>query len=324
MDALSLTIEATDVNKVRELYTHIRVWRSSTATGTYALVTADEAEPATMAGSVDAPYTFASDSLQIKIDDDLALTVALDGAYSLSQLIKEINDTFEAEYGYTIADELPTNTNRLRLRSPITGRESRLEIVSGVAAAALIGLTVTAVLGYQEHLLLRKNVFEYTFWESAGELSYWYRTDYYSVETGATSSVSDPRQGEPTSIVDPTSLSLCRVSMANIGGQPIPDVEIRFFMLPPFEDILVAGSPVTVFPTDPIHITTDGLGYAETSLIRGMNVRVVVRGSWVVRDFEVPDLDEFYLFDLVGTSPDGFDIAKPDYTWAKLRRTPGE
>jgi hypothetical protein len=255
----------------------------------------------------------------------LALTVTFPASsftnpVPLGQVIQRINDIFDLGYSYTIASE-EGNSGKLSLSSPVTGHSSRIEIIGGTGVTAL-GLTVGAHYGSGFHPVLMKNVFEYTFTDLWGDVSYWYKIDYYNSDTGVVGDESDPVQGESTRILPIGQVSLCKVSMINIAGQPTPDMEFRFYLLPPYNLIDFTGGTHTVFFGQYAEMVTDGLGYGEIYLVRGVKVRVVTRGSWFIRDFTVPNQDEFWLFDISADAPDAFSIARPDYTWAAIRRSP--
>jgi len=345
MDALTITVEATDVNDLLDTYSHVRLYRGDTSTGPWELISADEAVPAIMVGTVDGPsYNVAGLRLLIQVDRDTPLLVDFPTSYyanpvSLKQVVDRINFLFNLEWEYEIASPVQDDL-RIELRSPITGRESRLEILatSNSAASALGFLHGALVYGAPLHAPLRLNVFEYTFRDQSGDVSFWYCADYYNITTLAVSEKSDSMQGIPSRIVDSTILSLCKVSMIDLEGRPVPDLEFRFHPLPPAT--IITDAPTSVYDYDYgysygaedqagdkhvvvedkyVQMTTNGLGYAELNLLKGANVRVLVGGTSFVRDFVVPEDDEFFLFDIVGLAPDGFDVAIPVMTWAQIR-----
>ena len=67
-------------------------------------------------------------------------------------------------------------------------------------------------------------------------------------------------------------------------------------------------------------IETDSVGKAEILLVRGMKVKVVFEGTSVIREFIVPDTDEFFLIPAISTASDPFDISELPFNLA-IRRT---
>ena len=131
MDTVKVTIEALDVNSILDAYDVIRVYRADDYGGPYTLITSDEDLSGLVDGTIEGPFSLAGTKLMLRCQDydilNIEFSDAFQGIAGLERVIDYINYVSEGEYGSGLASEVPTNTNRLRLESSITGPFSLME-----------------------------------------------------------------------------------------------------------------------------------------------------------------------------------------------------
>ena len=115
----------------------------------------------------------------------------------------------------------------------------------------------------------------------------------------------------PEQALDLSQLSKMMFRVVNMQGLPIVNyiVMVSNNYIPLSKtvgavDYAVLGAP--------IELTTDENGYAETYLVRGIEVEVAFEGTPVRRIFTVPDQASFELIGLVTAAGDPFDINEPN------------
>lgn len=284
------------------LYDRIQVWKSATESGTYVDITSNEPAPAQINGSVAGPWTISGQTLNIALNMAAALPVTFTGSdpLSLASVLEQINDVIAG-----LAEEVPTDTGKIRLTSPISGRQSVLEL-SG-AAAATLGLSTTKTNGTAARLLLSANTEEYLFRDYDGLSTDWYKTRYYSSVTGAVSAFSTPFMAGPGTALGSSHLVTAKIAIADSSGSPI--VGRRIIFVPVAAQVKVEGDHnYGVLPSvDRIIMTTDANGRASITLVKGQRLKVFIEGTTFQREFVVPTTD-FDVLTVASVEPDPLDI----------------
>jgi len=302
MATIKLKIYVANLSNVLTLFDTIRVYRSTTGeAGVYELTTGDVAAAATLLGSQIAPFTLNGLTLVVSVDggSDQTVTFASPNPVGVDAAIDEINDQTTG----LIATE---ESGAIRLTSDTTGTSSTLEITGGTGLTAL-GFTLGDLdIGEDQHIALQAGVENYEYDDQSGDISYWYKTQYYNTGSGGFSSLSDPIQGDVGTTLPSSELVTGTVDVVDPDGKPVEDMRIVFYNIytPPLE----RGAYVAIGRT--VTVTTDQAGHAEVSLIKGMIVDVTFAGTGVTRRIQIPDAD-FTLWDEIAVADDNYQIQVP-------------
>jgi len=322
MAVIELTIDVPDVDLILPQYSHIKIYRADI--GPYGeLIYEPISDSQPVAAIIEAPSDEPWDlsgggNLQLKIDRDPMQDISFDYSQPMTviQAIQTINAQFYQELRYSPATLLLSNPHRYIIQSPVQGRESTIEVLGGTAVSAL-GLTIGTVIGFGQHIKLFENILQYHFIDFSGEETAWYRCTYINLDTGLESDLSDPFQGVSGTIAPPEDLSSAEVKLVDGSGVPVSDVEVRFYLLPPFPQ----KDYGVLFGKEYLSIVTDGKGEASIDLIRGASVKVVLVGQSFIREFIVPDEDSFNVMTVEASQPDAFEVVRTGKTYA-VRRSP--
>jgi len=306
MAVISLDIHVEDLDSVLAIFDKIQVWRSITGElGEYSEITAVASTYAILDGSIEGPWVISSHDLIIYLNNADPITVTFTGTdpLNLADAIRGVNEVIPA-----LATEVPPDTNKLRLISPVLGTGSSIR-VEGDAPVDL-GLSLVKVNGKAIRISLTSPTTEYNFKDYDGLDNYYYKTRYYNSVTGTVSSFSEPRQGNPEVVIPSSKLSLATISLADVAGRPIVGRRIIFAPIQPY---LVPTTEYGQIPGfDRVIMSTDQKGHAEMYLIRNVRMRVFIEGTSYNREFIVPDADNFDVLFVASTDPDPFSIvSKP-------------
>lgn len=300
MGVISLDIHIDNLESVLALFDKVQVWRSDTELGTYSEITAVNSEPAVLDGTISGPWAVSAQTLSIILNSADPINIIFGGTnpLNIAAVIQAINTVIPG-----LASEKPTDTNKIRLTSPVIGTASAI-VVSG-AAATTLGLATTKVNGKQARIPLVNPTTEYIFKDFDGSDLFWYKTRYFSTTTGSVSAFSDPRQGNPQTVLPGASLVKGVVNLADVSGRPIVG---RRLIIVPLISAAVDATDYHILPGfDRIIAVTDEKGNAEINLVIGTRLRVFFEGSSFNREFTVPDGD-FNILEIASASPDSLNI----------------
>ncbi len=297
---VTINVHVDDLEAALALYDRIQFWRSATELGTYIEITADGYKPAIIDGSVAGPWALAGKTLTVVLSgaDPVNINFVGPDPVDLTTALQQINSVISA-----FASEFPSDTNKVRLTSPIVGTGSSITI-SGSAAATL-GLSTTKVNGKGNRIALTIPTTEYTFKDFDGDPTFWYKYRFFSTKTLAVGTFSDPQQGNPGQVLPGPALVQARISLVDAAGAPIVGRRVIFVPMTP---MVVPTTEYGILPGfDRITITTDSSGKASLPLAIGMTVKVFIEGSQFNREFVVPDAD-FDVLQVATTKPDPLNI----------------
>lgn len=302
MAVITIDIHVDDLDSVLALFNKAQVWRSPIELGIYAEITAAIDEPAIVDGTIAGPWNLVSKTLTFVLNsaDPINITFTGTDPLNLASVIQKINLVVP-----NFASEVPLNTGKLRLTSPILGTGSSLTL-SGDACPVL-GLSLLKVNGRQARIPLVNPTTEYTFKDYDGDPTYWYKTRYFSTVTGSVSSFSEPRQGNPQVVLPGSALVKASINLADSAGRPIIKRRVIFV---PVSPMLVPATVYGILPGfDRIVAETDEIGNAEAFLAKGMLIRVYIEGSNFNREFVVPNVD-FDVLQAMTAQPDSMNIVQ--------------
>jgi hypothetical protein len=313
MASIQLTINVPQPDVVLNDFDVIRVKRSITVEGgPYSLITANTATSAFLAAPNAGPYAVVGLTLSFLIDQQTQFDHVFTGTDPLTAA--QVVDQLNTLVGDTVAVD---NGGTLELNGIITGTESKVEIVANGAAAVFGWAAGDRDIGEEPHVTVQTGVTLYNFVDNDGEAGYFYTVQYYNTVNGLASNDSDPFQGAPGTLVDPTDLSSGSVDLVDASGRAVPNQEISFYSV---HEPLQVGAFQVALNRAPITIETDNAGHAEVNLVRGLRVKVVFEGTSIIREFTVPDTATFDLLQILGDAEDPYSISQPNFPFA-IRRT---
>lgn len=308
MAIIDFTISVDNPVDTFALFDKIQVWRSPDQNGSptpYIEITADAPTSAIVDGTVSGPWTMSGQTLTVLRDGADSQNVLFTGSnpLQLTSVLSQINALFPG-----IASEVPTDTNKVRLSSLITGTQSILLI--GGTASTTLGLSNNRTNGRGARLLLNSTTQEYEFRDFDGDTTYWYKTRFYNSVTGAVSTFSDPHQGG-TNVSFPSGATVVgSFALADMTGQPIP---ARRFIFVPVSAQVVADSTSRNYAILPsvnrIEVLTDQDGRGTVTLMVGQTVKVFIEGTVFQREFVVPS-SNFDVMTVATTQPDPLNIVQ--------------
>lgn len=200
------------------------------------------------------------------------------------------------------------------------GTGASLKILSGDAAPTLGLPTVepdSSAFGRDARIALVEGQHAYTFTDQLGSAEYFYRSRFRNSLSGAVSEFADAPQ-LPT--VTPTSDHVVtgQLDLIDPSGQPMAGREVRLDSK--FNGNIVDGKIVA---GRYLIKRTDVDGHVEFTLLRGQAISVVVVGTDMIHDVEVPEDTSISLFNLFDPAyalqQDYFKIAVPDIPYMERR-----
>lgn len=313
MSIVTFFVNVPDLEGVLALYDRIQVWRSPDKTGAptaYTEVTTSSSEdtPAILDGSVAGPWNLNGMVLSIAANgaDPVSVTFSGTNPFNLETVLEALESLV-----YVIAEETPTDTNKIRLRTRVAGTASSL-LISGTAAAVL-GLSTTKVNGKASRIVLTSPTEVYEFSDFDGNVDHWYKTRFSSSVSGATSEFSSPHQGAPDTVLSAGFLTKAIVDLIDGSGRPVVGRRIIFV---PVSQSVIEDDTVNfgiLAGVERLEAVTDNRGHAEINLVKGHTFRVFFEGTTYQREFVVPDPSPATFFDLLtvlSTAADPFSIVQ--------------
>ncbi len=303
MAIINFTIHIDDPAQASIIFDRIQIWRSTTELGTYVEITAAEEEAALVDGTVEGPWTLSGQTLTLILNGADPRSIVFTGTnpLQLTSVIAQINAVFPG-----LASEVPEDTERIRLKSTVSGTQSLIE-ASGSATTTL-GFSTAHTNGKNARPIISANTEDYDFNDYDGQDNYWYKTRYISSSTNAVSTFSVPAQlGSSTALTGSLAVT-GKIAIATANGEPIIGRRIIFVPVAPQVIADGSGNNYGVLPSvERIVITTDSNGRASTKLVKGQRLKVFIEGTTFQREFVVPTSD-FDILTVATTQPDPLNI----------------
>jgi len=311
---IKVKIFVPELANVLSLFDRIEVQRSVAGPPTFsdaAFITGAVATAAAIVGTLEGPFVgLQGQSLSLKVDEGTTQTVTFTAAnpVSLANVITEFNG---AIVGAVASDD----AGKLKITSAELGTDSVLEVMGGSGAVTL-GLTVgQKSTGLDPHVSLLPAVENYTYDDQSGLATNYYRTRYKNSISGNVSSYSDWIQGSTGAAIDGTLLTVGTIKLADIDGTAIVGAKVTVVNV--FSPLIAGGFFIAGRSKT---MVTDGTGQAQTTLVKGAQIDVIVEGTSVIRRILVPDTSPFDLLDPLLQTDDPFGIQTPDLP-AAVRRS---
>jgi hypothetical protein len=316
MSTIKLKIYVAELVNVMSLFDVIQVQRSTTAppSPTPVDLTADSAAPAVLIGTLEGPYEINGTTFVLKVNGaEITVTFTSPNPVALPDVIDEFNTAFtNASLAATASDD---GDGKLKLETDDNGTQYTLEIISGSALSDLGFTAGDKDNGEAQNILLVSGTTEYEFDDGSGLASYYYRTRFYNTSDDTFSGWSDWILGETAAAVDSAELIVGKVRLAGLDGTALASKKITIVNV--FEPKVVDGYGIFGKSID---LETDGVGMAETTLVKGSLIDVIFSGTSIIRRIRVPDTGtEFDLLDDSLVIDDAFEIMRPDLPYAPRR-----
>ena len=307
-NVIYLDVYVKEIEKVRLLYDRVEVWRS-TDNITYTEITDEDDTPAVINGTISGPWNLSGATLTIVKNESSPISITFGGTNPIDLLtvIKTINVIFHGP-NYKMAEEVPTNTNMLSLKSDIDGLESSLTL-SG-SACAIIGLSTTKVYGKKHRIVLTEPTVRYRFYDTSAIVgtTYYYKIRYRNSVTDRISSFSSYILGDPLPILT-TELVTAFIKLSDHRGNPVRDKRIILILRRPslFGSNPTINAPLIGVMDERIEMITDQFGFASTKVPKGGELEVYIEDTLINRIITVPNTD-FDLLDKVSQTSDPFNL----------------
>lgn len=313
MATIKIKVYVSEIANILVNFNHIQVQRSKLGTPytDAEFTTAPSVTAPVIVGTAEGDFaSLAGKTLKVKVNGGAEQQVTFISAdpISLTNVIGEINGAITG----LVADN--DGTGKLRLTGGLTGTGGTLEITGGTGLT-ILGLAASFANGLDENIALQTGVSEYEYDDLSGSASYWYRTRFFNETLGTFGGWSDWIQGSTGSAVAASELIIGKIKMADIDGGALSGMKVtlvNIFSPLSADGYFLAGRSK--------QIETDGTGQAETTLIKGMQLDVVVEGTSIIRRITVPATGtEFDLMDPALVQDDPFQIQVPDLPSAVRR-----
>jgi len=303
-------------------FDRLEVWRSVLGEGgPYAELSAPSWQPATL--PVNAGFRGAlagarvhllGKSLKMRVNGQFLVTIVFTGSDPLTFATAAAQVTAGSQ-GHVTA--YVDNLGTFVVQSQPLGGLASLEILGG-DAAPLLNLPLLApdnlAFGHDPRIPHTLGMVQYSFQDYYSEDAYFYKTRFSNSLTGARSGFSQAFGAERRVGVTPERLVLGFVKLARSDGRPAERQEVTVFnnfLARSLEGFTIVGAPEVFL--------TDGNGYVEFPLIRGIQVDIGVGGTSLVRRVNVP-LDptvlSFDVFDPQYGSNDNFSVQRAELPYA--------
>jgi len=312
MATITLQIYIPEIDTVIQDFDRIQVQRSKSGDPyeDAEFLTAATNEPPVVVGTEEGRFMgLSGKKLLLKVNDGVlqVLTFVTADPIHIDKVVLEINATLTG----LVAD---SDGGKLRLTGNALGTGGSIEIIGGTSLT-ILGLEVGVTQGREERIPLVAGTSEYDFVDLSGEASYWYRSRVYDAVTWAFGRWSDWLQGSIGAIVPVGDLIVGQIKMIDMDGSSLAGKRVTLVNI--YSPLIVDGYFTGGRSKQ---IETNSVGLAETTLVRGMRIDVIVEGTSIIRRITVPSTGTtFDLLDESLVEDDPFQIQVPDLPSAVRR-----
>jgi len=308
MTIIKIKIYVPELRSTMQLFDRVEVQRSVLGSPLYSdalSITKITAAAAALLGRIVQPYTGLSGTqLKLKLNQGTEITIPFTTSDPIS--IQTVIDAVNRAVPGLVASY--DGSGCLSLVTVQKGTKASVEITDGTANTPLGFATGENASGEDEHIQLMRGVATYSYEDRFGLATNYYRTRYINSLSGNFSDWSDWIPGISGSGVQSANLILGTIKLAGIDGAALVGAKVTVVNVysPIIQDgYFIAGRSKTV--------STDGVGQAQVTLIRGSTIDVIVEGTTVIRRITVPsEGDSFDLLDASLQTDDAFGIQVPD------------
>jgi hypothetical protein len=202
----------------------------------------------------------------------------------------------------------------LQIETVATGSGASIA-VSG-DAAPFLGLPEGAV-GLDLDLTLVNGTHEYFYNDLNSSSEFWYRVEFFSTVTAETTGLGAPFPAETADHVPRSHQIICFIRLSDQEGNAIAGRRVTFHngFLP--NVVQETGGRRWMVARHASEMITDGNGYAERRMLRGLVTDIVVDGTDIVRRIQIPTTgDSVDLTNPALVVEDEFGIQEPDIDFA--------
>jgi hypothetical protein len=307
MTTIKIKIYVPELRSTMQLFDRIEVQRSVLGSpySDAVSITKLAAEAAALLGTVIQPYVGLYDTqFKLRLNQGTEMTIPFTSPDPIS--IQTVVDLINKSVPGLIASD--DGGGHLNLVTAQKGTKASIEVTSGTANTPLGFTAGQNDSGEDEHIQLMRGVSTYSYEDRFGLTTNYYRTRYINSLSGNFSEWSDWILGISGSGVQPSNLILGTIKLAGVDGAALVNAKITVVNVynPVTQDgYFIAGRSKTV--------STDGVGQAQVTLVRGSTIDVIVEGTTVIRRITVPSVGtSFDLLDPSLQTDDAFGIQVPD------------
>lgn len=306
---LTLAFLVQDITTALLTFNRLEVFRSRTgADGIYDAAMAAAAAPAVLTARNRQPHQLSGKTLSILVNGAVQVDVTFAGPdpYTTAAVIADI-------IGATalVTPTAGPNTE-LVLTTVATGSASSIKILESEAAPFLGFDTDQASIGLDAYIPLVVGDHEYRYTDQNADPSFFYKWRLRHSISMQVSEFSVPIPGSEVLGLDYDTTIGCFFKTFDMQGRPIKGrrATIANQFLPNLSN---GGGVFRHF----LELVTNDVGYAETRLIRGMQVDFSIEGTNFVRRLQIPTVGDIVdLFDPALVVMDEFGIQEPNIDFA--------
>jgi hypothetical protein len=324
-EVVQLQIVVADLDFVG-LFDQLEVWRADSDADPYRELTAELLTPARLPVDAGAPpsssVTGASlnangATLDLVVDSQsLSITVSGTDPLTYAQIADQVTSKSTA-----LVTAYVTVDGRFAVQSNTVGLPATLEVQSS-ELAALLGLPMVSpsneTSGRNARIPLVEGTGSYSFTDPYGRTGCLYRTRFRNSVVNSVSAFSPSFNVASVVGVGQSNLVQGTLDLVHANGSPLVNQEVRLHVEPAatlVDQKLVAG--------DDLIGVTDEQGHVEFTLVRGLELTVVISGTMIARRVTVPtssNVSSFSLLDPTVTAEDDwFKVRVPQIAIAQRR-----
>lgn len=300
-----------DITSALLTFNRARWYRSrSGLAGTYEAATAATAQPAVMRGDVE-PHNVNGKTLNLRVNGSVLVDVTFSdpNPVTTAQVVAEIEGASALLNGID-------DSGVLELRTVATGSGASIEVLGGDAAPYLGLIVGGEAIGLDVDTTLSSGVHQYFYTDQNSAESFWYAVELRHSVNPVLAPLSAGFAASRGQGVPKTEVVPCFVRFTGPTGYPLCGRRITLVNGYVPNRVSASNKNWVIFRHS-IQLTTDAQGYAETRLLKGLVIDVVVEGTGVIRRIQVPeDADSVDLLDPTLVVEDEFGIAEPNIDWA--------
>lgn len=303
--AVQLSIPVADSGSLIALgHNCIEIWQSTDDGDTYQRTTDVTAKSArVVSAKAITRFIMGGRLLRFILDGGVERTVFFDSTleyWTSDQVVSTINTVVP---GVAVVED-----ESVVLRSSTTGRSSSVEIT--YSDSPNLGFVAgTKLYGFDSHVPLVSGTAIYNYADVVGPVGSRYRWRFSNSGANPLSDFSRYVIGTSGPALDPTKLSVCSALFVGIDGVPVKTkIVVAMEQSPtPSGSLTIVGNQTKVFESGDD-------GFLVFTLARNTRVRVAIEGTYLVREFTVPNTPYFDLLSAMATATDPFTVqSAPPY-----------
>lgn len=306
---LELSYFIQDITTALVTYDRLRWYRSEDGpNGTFVARTQPAPTAAVLDSLLSEPHQLNGKVLKFRVNGvtEVSLTVVAADPVLTSDLITEITGVTAL-----VAPSDPGD-GTLRLTTVATGSSASIEILDGDGNTFLGWAESQGALGQDTDITLVSGTHEYFYTDQNSDRDYWYKVELYHSSTAATTGLGVAFPANPADGVPKAQTIVAFIKLADLSGNPLEGRQVTLHNA--FLPNINSGFGIFRHNTT---MVTDQNGYAETRVVRGMDLDISIDGTGFVRRLTIPTVgDSVDLLDASLVTGDEFGIQEANIDFA--------